>query len=65
MVTYALPVTEEEIPTTYEEAAIHADSVEWEKAMGQGDSVTSQEQDLGVGSVTTWKERNWLQMGVC
>lgn len=33
--------------------------------MGQGDSVTSQEQDLGVGSVTTWKEINWLQMGVC
>ena len=35
MVTYALPVTEEEIPTTYEEAVIHADCVEWEKAMGE------------------------------
>lgn len=36
MVTYALPVTEEKIPTTYEEAVIHADSVECEKAMGEG-----------------------------
>ena len=35
MVTYALPVTEEEIPSTYEEAVIHADSVEWRKAMDE------------------------------
>ena len=35
MVTYALPMTEEEVPTTYEEAVIHSDQVEWEKAMGE------------------------------
>ena len=35
MVAYALPVTDDDVPETYREAAQSADSAKWKKAMDE------------------------------
>ena len=65
IVAYALPITDDDVPSTYTEVISNPDGVKWKQAMNEEMQSLHKKKDLGVGDTTQGKEGNWMQMGIC
>ena len=60
MITYALPVVEETIPTTYREAEISSKSNMWKDAMVENMSSQPKNDTWEISELPKRKKDNWL-----